>query len=172
MCCRTGTYFCMDKSVTAVVIKVCPVPSCSHLQILVNNQCVHRVCLMMLTTTLAAAWQGLAEHKDELGAPLCPCRHYDDKQMEAQQGFWNCPCVPMRERKASIPTAVSRCLLSPPSLPGTSQARLCGFKEYLGMQECHCMLFLTEDNSFRGEDTSISLDEVIEATKVQVLLTH
>lgn len=91
---RTGTYFCMDKSVTAVVIK------------------------------------GLAEHKDELGAPLCPCRHYDDKQMEAQQGFWNCPCVPMRERK-----------------------------------ECHCMLFLTDDNSFRGEDTSISLDEVIEATK-------
>lgn len=28
------------------------------------------------------------------------------------------------------------------------------------------MLFLTEDNSFRGEDTSISLDEVVEATKV------
>jgi ferredoxin-thioredoxin reductase catalytic subunit len=61
--CRSGTYFCMDKSVTAVVIK------------------------------------GLAEHKDELGAPLCPCRHYDDKQAEADQGFWNCPCVPMRERK-------------------------------------------------------------------------
>lgn len=40
---RSGTYFCMDKSVTSVVIK------------------------------------GLAEHKDELGAPLCPCRHYDDK---------------------------------------------------------------------------------------------
>lgn len=48
---------------------------------------------------MAAAGQGLAEHKDELGAPLCPCRHYDDKEMEAQQGFWNCPCVPMRERK-------------------------------------------------------------------------
>ncbi len=46
--------------------------------------------------------QGLAEHKDELGAPLCPCRHYDDKQMEAQQGFWNCPCVPMRERKVCL----------------------------------------------------------------------
>ena len=101
MCCRTGTYFCMDKSVTAVVIKVRPVPSCNHLQILVSNQRVHRACLMMLTPMLAAAWQGLAEHKDELGAPLCPCRHYDDKQMEAQQGFWNCPCVPMRERKAS-----------------------------------------------------------------------
>lgn len=61
--CRTGTYFCMDLSVTAVVIK------------------------------------GLAEHKDELGAPLCPCRHYDDKAAEAEQGYWNCPCVPMRERK-------------------------------------------------------------------------
>lgn len=36
--------------------------------------------------------------------PLCPCRHYDDKKMEAEQGFWNCPCVPMRERKASNPT--------------------------------------------------------------------
>lgn len=62
---RTGTYFCTDLSVTAVVIK------------------------------------GLAEHKDELGAPLCPCRHYDDKAAEAEQGFWNCPCVPMRERKVS-----------------------------------------------------------------------
>lgn len=48
--------------------------------------------------------QGLAEHKDELGAPLCPCRHYDDKQAEAEQGFWNCPCVPMRERKVRIKT--------------------------------------------------------------------
>ena len=46
--------------------------------------------------------QGLAEHRDELGAPLCPCRHYDDKVAEAKQGFWNCPCVPMRERKVSI----------------------------------------------------------------------
>ena len=59
----SGTYFCMDKSVTAVVI------------------------------------QGLAEHKDTLGSPLCPCRHYDDKEAEVAQGFWNCPCVPMRERK-------------------------------------------------------------------------
>ena len=59
----SGTYFCMDKSVTAVVI------------------------------------QWLAEHKDELGSPLCPCRHYDDKEAEVAQGFWNCPCVPMRERK-------------------------------------------------------------------------
>ncbi|KAL8166781.1 hypothetical protein V2J09_008280 [Rumex salicifolius] len=60
---KSGTYFCVDKGVTSVVIK------------------------------------GLAEHKDTLGAPLCPCRHYDDKAAEATQGFWNCPCVPMRERK-------------------------------------------------------------------------
>ncbi|URE14280.1 SAM domain containing protein [Musa troglodytarum] len=43
--------------------------------------------------------KGLADHKDMLGAPLCPCRHYDDKAAEVAQGFWNCPCVPMRERK-------------------------------------------------------------------------
>lgn len=91
---RTGTYFCMDLSVTAVVIK------------------------------------GLAEHKDELGAPLCPCRHYDDKAAEAEQGYWNCPCVPMRERK-----------------------------------ECHCMLFLTEDNDFAGDGQKITLDECVEYTK-------
>ncbi|EFN54326.1 hypothetical protein CHLNCDRAFT_53143 [Chlorella variabilis] len=91
---RTGTYFCMDLSVTAVVIK------------------------------------GLAEHKDELGAPLCPCRHYDDKAAEAEQGFWNCPCVPMRERK-----------------------------------ECHCMLFLTPEDDFRGEEQKISLDQLVEMTK-------
>jgi ferredoxin-thioredoxin reductase catalytic subunit len=66
LACRSGTYFCMDKSVTAVVI------------------------------------QGLAEHKDTLGAPLCPCRHYDDKEAEAAQGYWNCPCVPMRERKVGL----------------------------------------------------------------------
>ncbi|MBL1174564.1 ferredoxin thioredoxin reductase catalytic beta subunit [Pantanalinema rosaneae CENA516] len=60
---RTGTFFCVDPGVTAVVI------------------------------------EGLAKHKDELGAPLCPCRHYEDKQAEAAAAYWNCPCVPMRERK-------------------------------------------------------------------------
>jgi len=85
----SGTYFCTDLSVTAVVI------------------------------------QGLAEHKDTLGAPLCPCRHYDDKEAEVASGFWNCPCVPMRERK-----------------------------------ECHCMLFLTDDNDFAGEEQKITIDEV------------
>ena len=60
---NTGTYFCADLSVTAVVI------------------------------------EGLAKHKDELGSPLCPCRHYEDKVAEAEAAYWNCPCVPMRERK-------------------------------------------------------------------------
>jgi ferredoxin-thioredoxin reductase catalytic chain len=27
-------------------------------------------------------------------------------------------------------------------------------------KECHCMLFLTEDNPFRGENQTISLEEV------------
>ncbi|RAL40885.1 unnamed protein product [Cuscuta campestris] len=90
---KSGTYFCMDKGVTAVVIK------------------------------------GLAEHKDSLGAPLCPCRYYDDKVAEVQHGFWNCPCVPMRERK-----------------------------------ECHCMLFLTENNDFAGKEQTISLEEIRETT--------
>ncbi len=60
---RTGTFFCSDLSITAVVI------------------------------------EGLARHKDEYGAPLCPCRHYDDKAAEVSSAYWNCPCVPMRERK-------------------------------------------------------------------------
>ncbi|KAL6861196.1 hypothetical protein ACP4OV_016896 [Aristida adscensionis] len=90
---RTNTFFCADKSVTAVVIK------------------------------------GLADHRDQLGAPLCPCRHYDDKAAEVAQGFWNCPCVPMRERK-----------------------------------ECHCMLFLTPDNDFAGEDQAITFEEIKDAT--------
>eukprot|EP00668_Euglena_longa_P013962 GGOE01017915.1.p1 GENE.GGOE01017915.1~~GGOE01017915.1.p1 ORF type:complete len:271 (+),score=53.59 GGOE01017915.1:30-842(+) len=47
----------------------------------------------------AAVLTGLAIHKEQLGAPLCPCRNYEDKQAEAHQGYWNCPCVPMRERK-------------------------------------------------------------------------
>ena len=88
---QTGTYFCADPSVTAVVI------------------------------------EGLAKHKEELGAPLCPCRHYEDKEAEAKHGYWNCPCVPMRERK-----------------------------------ECHCMLFLTEDHDFAGDQQDIDTDYIKE----------
>ena len=73
--------------------------------------------------------KGLAEHKVALGAPLCPCRHYEDKQAEAKDGYWNCPCVPMRER-----------------------------------HECHCMLFLTEDNEFAGDNTHLTVEQTKEAT--------
>ncbi len=73
----------------------------------------------------AVVIEGLAKHKDELGAPLCPCRHYEDKQAEAKAAYWNCPCVPMRERK-----------------------------------ECHCMLFLTEDNPFVGTERTISIEQI------------
>ena len=73
----------------------------------------------------AVVIEGLAKHKDDLGAPLCPCRHYEDKEAEVHATFWNCPCVPMRERK-----------------------------------ECHCMLFLTPDNDFAGEQQDIELDYI------------
>ena len=66
----------------------------------------------------AVVIKGLAEHKVSLGAPLCPCRFYEDKEKEVKDGYWNCPCVPMRERK-----------------------------------ECHCMLFLTDESPFAGEET-------------------
>ncbi len=33
------------------------------------------------------------------------------------------------------------------------------------MQECHCMLFLTEDNDFRGEEQTLPLDQLVEMTK-------
>mmetsp|Transcript_16948 Transcript_16948/g.27743 ORF Transcript_16948/g.27743 Transcript_16948/m.27743 type:complete len:170 (+) Transcript_16948:95-604(+) len=73
----------------------------------------------------AVVIKGLAEHKVTLGTPLCPCRFYEDKEKEAKDGYWNCPCVPMRER-----------------------------------HECHCMLFLTEDNDFAGTEQDISIDDV------------
>jgi ferredoxin-thioredoxin reductase catalytic chain len=50
-------------------------------------------------TITAVVIEGLARHKDEYGAPLCPCRHYDNKSEEVSSTYWNCPCVPMRERK-------------------------------------------------------------------------
>jgi ferredoxin-thioredoxin reductase catalytic chain len=43
--------------------------------------------------------EGLTEHKNNYGTPLCPCRHYDNKEAEVESAYWNCPCVPMRERK-------------------------------------------------------------------------
>ena len=83
----------------------------------------------------AVVIKGLAEHKVVLGAPLCPCRHYEDKQAEAKDGYWNCPCVPMRER-----------------------------------HECHCMLFLTTDNEFSGDNQKITLEECVEHTSGMSIL--
>lgn len=42
---------------------------------------------------------GLSKNKMDYGAPLCPCRYYDNKEEEISLAYWNCPCVPMRERK-------------------------------------------------------------------------
>lgn len=85
----------------------------------------------------AVVIKGLAEHKITLGAPLCPCRFYDDKEKEAKDGYWNCPCVPMRER-----------------------------------HECHCMLFLTEDNDFAGQETVSHQDESIFSTCIADDTSH
>jgi ferredoxin-thioredoxin reductase catalytic chain len=47
----------------------------------------------------ASVIQGLSKNKQIFGAPLCPCRYYDNKEDEISLAYWNCPCVPMRERK-------------------------------------------------------------------------
>jgi ferredoxin-thioredoxin reductase catalytic chain len=73
----------------------------------------------------AVVIKGLARNKEELGAPLCPCRHYEDKEAEVKAAYWNCPCVPMRERK-----------------------------------ECHCMLFLTTEQDFVGDQQEITIEEI------------
>jgi ferredoxin-thioredoxin reductase catalytic chain len=73
----------------------------------------------------AVVIKGLARNKEELGAPLCPCRHYEDKEAEVKAAYWNCPCVPMRERK-----------------------------------ECHCMLFLTPEQDFVGDQQEITIEEI------------
>jgi len=92
----SGTYFCVDKSVTAVVIK------------------------------------GLAEHKDELGAPLCPCRHYDDKAAEAAQVtswfflFFSFFFVKNRKtKKLTFFSFQKNALSTPPRASGTVPASPC-----------------------------------------------
>lgn len=53
-----------------------------------------------LITCFGAKWQNRHTPAELYDLTLCwLCRHYDDKVAEVQQGFWNCPCVPMRERK-------------------------------------------------------------------------
>jgi len=134
----SGTYFCMDKSVTAVVI------------------------------------QGLAEHKEELGSPLCPCRHYDDKEAEVAQGFWNCPCVPMRERKEChcmlFLTYVLFCFVLFCFVLFFASARVrreaaLGDETRLTTRCLFLYRFRREDNDFAGDEQTISMDELVELTE-------
>lgn len=131
----SGTYFCVDKSVTAVVICGLAEHKVGGADLVVSraNEAGMRTHARpgeAAGRRLVAGDGSGSPLQDTLGAPLCPCRHYDDKEAEAKQGFWNCPCVPMRERK-----------------------------------ECHCMLFLTEDNDFAGKEQAISMEEIVEGTK-------
>ena len=97
----------------------------------------------------AVVIRGLAEHKAALGAPLCPCRNYVDKEAEAKSGYWNCPCVPMREPVwKSTPSSGRR-------MDATHRRE---------RHECHCMLFLPEEHGFAGDSDHIDLPEVEELT--------
>lgn len=45
-----------------------------------------------------------------------------------------------------------------------TETQLGAYNVYVSLlQECHCMLFLTEDNDFAGKDQSISIEEVKDA---------
>ena len=105
---------------------------------------------------LQVVLKGLAEHKATLGAPLCPCRHYEDKEAEAKDGFWNCPCVPMRERHDCHCMCIAPVLLPPrvgapcPHTPGTPRLS----------KACVRRLFLTEDNEFAGPENHVDVAEV------------
>ena len=84
----------------------------------------------------AVVIKGLAEHKVDLGAPLCPCRFYEDKEAEVKKGYWNCPCVPMREEK------VCHCMLfltEDNAFAGESQVRLVSYQNDLYTSALHCL---------------------------------
>ena len=53
----------------------------------------------------------------------------------------------------------------PPLCPCTLTGRPPTPRPSRALQECHCMLFLTEDNDFRGEEQNITLDELVDMTK-------
>ncbi len=46
-----------------------------------------------------AVVDGLAQHMDALGRPLCPCRYYPDKTEEIKHRTWICPCEDMNVYK-------------------------------------------------------------------------
>ena len=107
-CKNTGTTYCEDLSIPAVR---CSLGASAAAR-------PTRTCGPALGPTaphapLQVVLKGLAEHKATLGAPLCPCRHYEDKEAEAKDGFWNCPCVPMRERHDCHCMCIAPVLLPP-----------------------------------------------------------
>ena len=46
--------------------------------------------------TTEAVMLGLAQHLDQLGRPLCPCRFYPDKIEEIKHRTWVYPCEDMQ----------------------------------------------------------------------------
>lgn len=63
-----------------------------------------------------AVIEGLANHLDEIGRPLCPCRFYPDKKAEVERSReWICACDEMKKYK------YCHCLLfaTPEGLPIT-----------------------------------------------------
>ncbi|KAG6499323.1 hypothetical protein ZIOFF_039087 [Zingiber officinale] len=60
------------------------------------------LCKLVLSAEVVACGLGLKTRHAQLGynydISKSLSRHYDDKAAEVAQGFWNCPCVPMRER--------------------------------------------------------------------------
>lgn len=117
--------------------------------------------------------KGLAEHKVTLGAPLCPCRHYEDKEAEAKDGFWNCPCVPMRERHdchcmcapAIMLPPLPRCHARAPATPcGSAVPPHARHTEAEQGVRAGRRLFLTEDNEFAGPENHVDVEEVKRVT--------
>jgi ferredoxin-thioredoxin reductase catalytic chain len=55
-----------------------------------TNKYLENTCTKLCSdkSVPAVVIKGLAEHKITLGAPLCPCRFYDDKEAEAKDGYW------------------------------------------------------------------------------------
>ena len=128
------------KAMTGFANSYCKNTCTTYCSDLASRRCVTRsTCLGSVLAHTPSRPQvvlkGLAEHKVTLGAPLCPCRHYEDKAAEAKDGFWNCPCVPMRER-----------------------------------HDCHCMLFLTADNEFAGDQNKIDVEHVKSVTDGMTIL--
>ena len=72
-------------------------------EVIVNFAEVHARCTGPFFCSdngvMAVVLKDLARHCDDFGGALCPCRHYQEKQAEMSQVFWNRPHLSMCERK-------------------------------------------------------------------------